>query len=102
MDKPVTIFKIKNTSNGYFSHGVIMNYSEMKKDPNKTYMNIKWSRKGKEWTSEETVKEHLLKVIELVGSVPDSWEIMEFTQQPSKSLHDWIDNKMLVKMLQRA
>ena len=96
MDKPVTIYKIRDKSypSPYYSHGIITGF-----DKERGYIAIKFSKKGKEWTSEKTVKDHLTKVIEKIGGIPSHWEIMEFTQQPSRELNDWIDGKMLVKML---
>jgi len=92
----ITIYKIKDKDTGLYSHGVISRWST-KRDEELTIQ--KWSKKGKEWTSEVLVKKHLMACIEL-GGIPASWEIEEFTQQPSKELNKWIDAKMLVKILQ--
>jgi hypothetical protein len=95
MAEPITIYKIKNNSNGQYSHGII----RTNRWAAEKHWFVKWSKKGKEWLTEKAVKDHLMKVIDVNGSVPTHWEIMEFTQQPSKTLHDWIDANMLCKML---
>jgi len=93
--KPVTIYKIRNINSGSFSHGIIRKSRWSAEE----HWFVKWSKKGKEWATEKAVKDHLMKVIEVNGNIPDFWEIVEFTQQPSKTLHDWIDSKMLCKIL---
>ena len=60
-----------------------------------------WKANGKEWSSEKTLKAHLLKCIEKRVDM-SGWEIMEFTQQPSKSLNDWCDAKMTMAALKYA
>jgi len=88
----ITIYKIRNK--GLFSHGVI-NYYESKLCHEPI---VKWSRNGKEWTSAKLVQDHLLNCAKL-GGIPSDWEIVEFTQQPSKELNDWITAKMLCAIL---
>ena len=90
----ITIYKIRNKDNGYYSHG---RFTKNHWLPDYT---VKWSGKGKEWASEKAVKEHLMLAIKYNGSIPANWEIIEFTQQPSRELNDWITDKMLVKMLE--
>ena len=91
-----TIYKIKDKKTGLYSHGSVNGYDY----PNFKSVSerIKWSRKGKEWTSEKLVKDHLLKCIGY-GGIPSSWEIMEFTQQPSRELNEWMDAKMTMAVL---
>jgi len=91
-----TIFKIRDKKSGLYSHGVISSYDYA---GFKTISDrIKWSRKGKEWADEKRVKDHLLKCLSY-GGIPSSWEIMEFTQQPSRELNEWMDAKMLIAVL---
>lgn len=90
----ITIYKIRDTNSGLYSHGIIHTNGSKRRNA----VVVKWSKKGKEWTSEKLVKDHLLKCIAF-GGIPTHWEIIEFTQQPSRSLHEWIDANMLVKIL---
>lgn len=89
------IYKIKDRDNGLFSNGSVNRFYS--KEENRVVIQ-KWSKKGKEWTSDVLLKKHLLECIKL-GGIPSSWEVMEFTQEPAKELNDWIDNEMLVKIL---
>lgn len=88
-DAPVT-YKIRRGS--YFSNGII---TQQYRDDQYT---VKWSKKGKEWTSEKLLKAHLTKWIELTGSIPADWEIFELHYE-TKPVMDWIDNNMLAKIL---
>lgn len=91
------VYKIRR--NGSFSNGTInMEYADQtykKKIPS-----VNWSRKGKEWSSEKTVKDHLFKWISNGGSVV-GWEVVEVVYSPTKPINDWIDPAMLIKILQK-
>ena len=66
----------------------------------KTY-GVNWKTIGKEWATEQALKKHLLTCIQKGVDMTD-WEIMEFTQQPSKTLNDWCDAKMTFAMLKHV
>ena len=89
------IYKIRDKENNLFSSGSI-NRSESKRE--NCVQILRWNKKGKQWSSDVPLKKHLLECIKL-GGIPSSWEVMEFTQEPSKELNQWIDDKMLVKIL---
>lgn len=90
-----TIYKIQDKNTGLFSQGAVM---RKYKDDHEFGARVRWSKKGKEWKSVETVKAHLIKCIQ-GGGIPDSWEILEFTQQPSKAMHEWITAEMTLILL---
>lgn len=85
-------YKIRNTVSGQFSHGVVLHLA------NQPY--IKWSSKGKEWNSEKAVKNHLVKAIESNISMAN-WEIVQLVYTLTKPIEDWVDAKMLVKILKK-
>ena len=82
-----TIFKIRIKDSVHYSRG------RVERGRNNTY-SVNWKSKGKEWTSEKTLKKHLLTCIEK-GVSMENWEIMEFTQQPSRELNEWLDDEKL-------
>jgi hypothetical protein len=88
-------YKIRK-ANGLFSHGVI-NHSHYSPAGDNVY-GIKWSSKGKEWSSEKTVKDHLLKCAQK-GILEDTWEVIQVVHQPTKPISEWIDDKMLIKLI---
>ena len=88
------IYKIRHTVTGQFSHGVVQARC---RDRDAC---VKWSRKGKEWTSEKNVKAHLTKAIG-AGVNMANWEILELQYLPTKPINDWFDAKMLVKLLKK-
>ena len=62
---------------------------------------VDWtSKKGKVWSTEAALKEHLLKYTKLAG-MPTEWEVTEITEAPSKPIEDWFDEKMTLKLLKR-
>ncbi len=69
-------------------------------DGDTRHYGVNWRANGKEWTTEKALKTHLLKCIKR-GVELSGWEIMEFTQQPSKSLNDWCDSRMTMAILKR-
>ncbi len=85
-------YQIRKLSNPvYYSQGAIYRWSDTHK--------VNWTfKKGKIWKTEKAVKAHLLKYLTLVGSV-DDLEIIEIVEIPTKPAHDWIDAKMLTKVL---
>ena len=90
-----TVYKIRS-SGGLFSHGVISKSRWVKDQP---YV-VKWSTKGKEWTTERAIKQHLSKAIASGVSVT-GWEILQVTYTPTKPLDEWIDAKMLMTILKK-
>ncbi|HET8688484.1 MAG TPA: hypothetical protein VFM18_17875 [Methanosarcina sp.] len=96
------IFKIRHRATGLYSNGVISNYSRLKSDYyDDTSPNVNWNKKGKNWPTAALVKKHLMQILEVGCGIPPEWEILEFTQEPSKEVHDWIDQEMMVKLLKR-
>jgi hypothetical protein len=86
-------FKIRHGED-YYSHGVIgSNYWDKDKKPT-----LGWSKKGKEWKTEKGVKDHLLKWITKGGSI-EGWEVVEVVYHPTKPMSEWVDAKMLMKVL---
>lgn len=59
---------------------------------------VTWSRKGKVWTNEKLLKAHLLKYT-IANGLPSDWEVLEVTEIPTKPMNEWVDAKMLVKLL---
>jgi len=62
---------------------------------------VNWKRNGKEWATEKALKKHLLTCIEK-GVDMKGWEIMEFTQQPSRAMNEWFDSKMTMAVLKHV
>lgn len=91
-----TIYKIRIKGTNSYSRGRVSRY----RVSGDYVYSVKWANLGKDWTSEAALKNHLLKCIEK-GVDMTGWEIMEFTQQPSKSLNEWCDAKMTFAMLNR-
>jgi hypothetical protein len=91
-------FKIRN-SYGQYSKGVVMGGWDRQFEHKTFYIN--WGKKGKEWTSEKTLKTHLLKCAQC-GILDSTWEILEVKYHPTKPVNDWIDQKMLLKILKNA
>ena len=90
-------YKIRK-ANGWFSHGVITE-RRWHSDNTKIY-HIRWSGKGKEWSSEKTVKDHLLKCAQK-GILEETWEVIQVVHQPTKPISEWIDAKMLMKIIKK-
>jgi len=92
----LTIYKIRKKGTKMYSRGrVQQEYSGVHG------YGVKWKANGKEWTTEKALKQHLLKCIQK-GIDLSNWEIMEFTQQPSKSLNEWCDAKMTMAILKHV
>jgi hypothetical protein len=86
-------YKIKNDL-GMFSHGII----QSRWRPEGTYYYVRFTGKGKDWTSEQNVKAHLLKCAQK-GILEDTWEVVQVVHQPTKPLEEWVDQKMLMKII---
>lgn len=96
MSDLITIYKIRHKNTRMYSRGrVEQQYSHGRSE--KVY-GVKWKANGKEWATEKALKAHLLRSIEKRIDM-SQWEIMEFTQQPSKSLNEWCDAKMTMARL---
>jgi len=91
-----TIYKIRKKGTKMYSRGRVSATGLR----GKRVYGVRWKANGKEWPSEKALKAHLLKCIEQ-GVDMDGWEIMEFTQQPSKAFNDWCDAKMTMARLKR-
>ena len=87
-------YKIRDW-NGLYSHGVITHRRHS--SFNQSYV-IKWSTKGKEWTSEKSVKDHLLKCAQK-GILSEKWEVIKILEEPTKPISEWVDAKMLIKII---
>ena len=89
------VYKIRH--GGSFSNGTInMVYD---RETKKKHPEVNWSRKGKEWSNEKNIKDHLLKWISNGGSVT-GWEVVEVVYSPTRPMDEWIDPAMLMKVLQ--
>lgn len=83
---------------GTYSKGII--HSGRSSNGNTHF--VQWADlKGKVWTSEKNVKEHLLKCTQK-GISMDGWRIVEVFERETKPIHDWVDGKMLVKIIKTA
>jgi hypothetical protein len=94
MSEQRVTYKIRRAGSNMFSCGAI--YTNSTKQTGEVV--VQWSKKGKEWTTEKLLKAHLTKCIEMTGGVPSNWEIFELTYNATP-IEEWIDNKMLVKIL---
>ena len=92
------MYKIRNTVTGWFSKGIITNIYNYK--TKETEKNVRWGSDGKIWSSEKTVKAHLLKMM-LVSTIPSTWEIVKVEYLPTKPMSDWVDSTMLMKVLKQ-
>ena len=59
---------------------------------------VNWKQNGKEWATEKALKNHLVKCIAKNVDMTD-WEIMEFSQQPSKDMNEWLDDEKITFMI---
>lgn len=65
------------------------------------YYYVQWtSKKGKVWTTETALKEHLFKYTKLVG-MPEDWEVTEISETVAKPVAEWFDQNMTLKLLKR-
>ena len=81
-----------------FSQGTI----NIERSPSGKVGVVNWSvKKGKIWTSEKTLKDHILYAI-LYGMDVSTWQVIEITFHPPKPLEDFIDAKMTAKILSRG
>ncbi len=90
-------YKIRIKGSSSYSNGVINVYRDTV--TKKSFPECKWNRKGKEWADEKNVKAHLTKYVSLGGSI-STWEVVEVVYHPTKPIDDWVDAKMLMKILQ--
>jgi len=94
-------YKIRRIDDGRFSHGVVTHRrpfvfgsaGEIRHD-------VKWSSKGKVWNTEKAVKSHLTIALQF-GLPIAQWEIVEVVLLPTKPMDEWIDAKMLLKVLKK-
>jgi len=94
----ITIYKIRMKGTSSYSRGRV----EFQRTVNgKRIHSVNWKARGKEWASEALVKKHLMTCIEK-GVDMTGWEIMEFTQQPSKSMNEWFDAKMTFAVIRHS
>lgn len=97
MTELLTIYKIRKKGTKLYSRGRVHQEPAYNSD---AYV-VKWKANGKEWTTEKALKQHLLNCAEK-GVDLTNWEIMIFTQEPSKSLTEWCDAKMTMAMLKHV
>ncbi len=95
----ITIFKIRLKDTKNYSRGRIA--QERNFQTNQMEYRVKWKTNGKEWKTEKALKVHLLKCI-VNGIDMAGWEIMEFTQQPSRAMNAWFDAKMTMARLKHV
>lgn len=86
-------YQIRNSTTGLFSHGVLTNQ----------YWRggttvLKWSVHGKQWKTEKSLKNHLLKCAQQKVDM-SGWEIVELFYRPTKPVDEWFDSKMLRDLL---
>lgn len=86
-------YKIRIKGTHSYSHGVIV----------RTWADqgwkVRWSSKGKEFPNERSITNHLMKAAS--KGILGNWEIIEVIHQPTKPLEEWIDQKMLMKILKK-
>lgn len=89
-------FMIRNTVTGKYSRGII----------NKGYgtSSVNWdAKRGKVWTKEKYLKDHLLNYALQCGTDAfDTWEIVEIVEQPTRPVMDWLDASMTLKLLKKV
>lgn len=90
------VWVIKDPATGKYSNGVI-NTSH-----GRPY--VGWSKIGKKWTSEKLLKEHILKYSQLhsSGQCPETWQVLEVREEPTKPINDWIDASMVMRLLKKT
>ncbi len=93
MTELITIYKIRMKGSTSYSIGRVS-----KQNWKKNGYGVTWKAKGKDWPTEAALKKHLLTCIEKGVDISE-FEIMEFTQQPSRSLNEWCDAKMTMAKL---
>jgi len=98
MTETMTIYKIRLKDTKMYSRGrVEKGWHNGVQDCHK----VSWKAAGKEWPTEKALKNHLVtcitKNVDMTG-----WEIMEFTQQPSRALNEWFDARMTFAVLKHT
>lgn len=88
------IYRIKDKESGLYSNGIVRQTGW---HSNQGY-DVTFNSKGKEWTEEKNLKNHLLKCMKS-GVKMDNWEVVEVVYHPTKPIMDWFDQKMLVKVM---
>ena len=88
----LTIYKIKLKGSNLYSTGRVC---QLRFDDG---YHVTFKSKGKEWKDEAGIKRHLLTCLQKGVDVSE-WEIMEFTQQPSREMNEWFDEKMIMARL---
>ena len=98
MSDTLTIYKIRLKGSKLYSRGRVEKGWDYERNQ---LFKVQWRPAGKEWMTTKALKAHLLKCIEKNVDMTD-WEIMEFTQQPSKDLNHWFDAKMTFAVLKHS
>lgn len=88
------IYRIRNKENGLYSNGIVRQVGWAS---NKRF-DVTFNYKGKEWTDEKLLQNHLLKCMKS-GIKMDTWEVVEVVYNPTKPIMDWFDHKMLIKVM---
>lgn len=84
-------YMIRNSETKQFSGGIIRRGWQKSH-----YVNFK--ARGKVWTTETLLKQHLLKCFQQNVKM-ENWEIVEVQYVPTKPIEEWVDGKMLLKIL---
>lgn len=89
------VWVIKDSVTGKYSNGVIHAYNGRPC--------VGWSKTGKKWSSEKLLKEHILKYSQMhaSGQCPETWQVLEVKEEPTKPVNDWIDATMVMKLLKK-
>lgn len=85
-------YKIRIKGTHSYSHGVITQFSYRD-----NIWKVRWSSKGKLFPNELSVKNHLMRAAE--KGILGDWEVIEIIEQPTKPLDEWVDQKMLMKLI---
>lgn len=90
------IYKIHNKVTKLYSNGVILpNWRRGSK-----YYVVTFGKRGKEWTDEKLLKNHITKVLTKMKWNPD-WEIVEVQYFPTKPIDEWVDGPMLLELMKK-
>ena len=88
-------FKIRNTKSGLHSKGG----ADAWLSDNGSH----WAKLGKTWQGSGPLRNHLSYVIEVHGSIPDHWEVieMEMVEKSRKPAGECVSSAALVKLLKK-
>lgn len=84
-------YMIRNSETKQFSSGII------RRSWQKSHF-VNFKTRGKVWTSQTLLKQHLVKCFQKNIKM-EHWEIVEVQYVPTKPIEDWVDGKMLIKII---